>query len=402
MADGASAGAPALNSEAETLRLRSSRGSEELSETLAAAPQRGQLRDEAKEESGNTLSRSAMEQPSGGAELSARSQEVTPRGAMAAGQPMPAAPAPSATEAEPLAAPGSPATSDLVVVRVVVNREALQNRSFDQLLAKNGIRVEATPTSGEGAAANGKVLRDGTLDEADKDDRNWDRFADQPLNADLVLVEAPVDAIESSLSDLNRDEASYLGVSIDEMSTVDTKAATEKDKLAKKLTTDLGAKFNRGNVPAQQEVKLNVKDRWYYARTDEAGAAGREFNFRGGGGGGFGGRDEAAVGRRRRILARPRNRERTQPRPSSAVDGPAARRASKRPSGRPAFVSGKCGGRSFVGRPVAAFRRRAARICAPRTARQRQTSSSLHPHPKRRAAIFSRRRQSGRIVEPSE
>ena len=79
---------------------------------------------------------------------------------------------------------------ELLVVHVVVQQAALENKSFDRLLAEQGIPieepVEEPPTSGDADAATERELAEG-----DDIDRRLDRFGGTVQNTEVVLIEGP-------------------------------------------------------------------------------------------------------------------------------------------------------------------------------------------------------------------
>jgi hypothetical protein len=179
--------------------------------------------------------------------------------------------------------PAQAGEEDFVVVHVVVKPESLRNKTFDQLLTKNGIQMEETPEEEVGVG-----LKREELAARDKVDRKLNRSAEAAQDEDVVIVAAPRTTIESCLSDLKQDQENYLGVSVDapsgKLATAEGKATVDAEVPAKKLATDLATRFNRGSVPPQnveQARRMYFYD--FYAGRGQEAAGGRGF------GGGFGG-----------------------------------------------------------------------------------------------------------------
>ena len=252
--------------------------------------QLGKLGDEAKEANGS-LQAAATNGPaptSAAAESSGRRlAEVPPQGAVG-GEISLGAAATRQVASDALAkAPAQAKEEDFVVVHVVVKRDALRNKTFDQLLTKNGIQLEESPEEETASGSAGEKLA-----EKDNVDRKLDRSAAQNQDVDVVLVEAPPTTIESCLSDLKQDQTNYLGVSVDDspanVATDKDKSAMDAEVPAKKLATDLGTRFNRGTVPPQN-LERGRREYFYdfYAGRGQEPTGGRGFG--GGEGGKFGG-----------------------------------------------------------------------------------------------------------------
>jgi hypothetical protein len=188
-----------------------------------------------------------------------------------------------------LAETGSVAEEDVVVVHVLAKRKALENKVFDQLLASNGIVVDpaygkqvAPPTPAATAAPANAAQNEAASQRAEG--RGAGEAADQSKPAaaevDVVLVDAPSEAILGCMSDLNKDLSNYVGVSVDESAAVKESSlddvSTLKKVPAKKLATDLG-QFSRGVVPQQQkDAYARNKANYYNPQVDaEAVRSGR-------------------------------------------------------------------------------------------------------------------------------
>jgi hypothetical protein len=154
--------------------------------------------------------------------------------------------------------------SKTVVVRVLARREALENKAFDQLLASNGIEVDAEPAD----EMSTPVVRARSAPQLAPEGQAKALFkstAPQPpasgIQDELVLVDAPAPVIESSLATLKADEVNYLGVAVEEAPaagrsrpserTVDSDfSSVEQNALADKAEVELDwTKYNRGTVP---------------------------------------------------------------------------------------------------------------------------------------------------------
>ncbi len=160
---------------------------------------------------------------------------------------------------------------DLVVVHVLAKREALENRTFDQLLLSNGIALEPEAAI-EGTPAAAERYRTmtrsgGTGGRADVP------AAETEADVDVVLVEAPPTKIKSFLSELNQDYAKYLSVSVDDSAPADKALAAAPNK---KLAGEL-QQYNRGSVPQQQKEFLERNKAYYYEQSPAGGPAAGAF-----------------------------------------------------------------------------------------------------------------------------
>jgi hypothetical protein len=198
--------------------------------------------------------------------------------ASAAGQPAP--PADEARAAE----------DPLVVVRVHAKRAALESKTFDQLLERSGIEVDSAADD-SGAT---------TVDESTRSARRYaengqalaavvpapDQVKDD-ATVEAVLVEASPAAIAACMDGLSKDQENFVGLFVDDTSTVKAQSAAEsthnpevfaKLKVAENLEL---SKYNRGVVPAEQE-SLD-RDKYYSYGNDGAGFGGGRFGGAGGG-----------------------------------------------------------------------------------------------------------------------
>lgn len=142
-----------------------------------------------------------------------------------------------------------------LVVHVVAKKYALDNKAFEDLLAKNHIQLESNATTlafEEARRANGIVNRSSKA-------ANADRFAgqveakttDSAQEVELLEVEASRQSIESCLTELQQDSANYAGVAIEKVA-LGQEGAEKSESADKKLVTDL-SRFNRGNISQTQK-----------------------------------------------------------------------------------------------------------------------------------------------------
>jgi negative regulator of sigma E activity len=150
----------------------------------------------------------------------------------------------------------------LVVVHVVTKRDALQRKTFDQLLARNGIVMETDPPSPpptlpSDAAAPGTPPAGSAPGQASRGETD---------ESQTVIVEAPPEAIFSCLSDLNQDKENYAGVLVDDVQSRESAPAGTPGN--EKLAENLGlTQFTRGKVPTTKVQSLSAKS---YVYTGEA------------------------------------------------------------------------------------------------------------------------------------
>ncbi|HJQ81651.1 MAG TPA: zf-HC2 domain-containing protein [Lacipirellulaceae bacterium] len=197
----------------------------------------------------------------------------------------------AAAGGEPAAAPAAPADENqaagdpLVVVRVHAKRTALERRTFDQLLERNGIEVDSAPVAESGLATlDGSRRAARRFAETGQSNGTAEPASDQPDEAatvDAVLVEAPPAAITACIDGLNKDQENILGLWVDETAALEAKSASdsapETDVFAKQnLAENLElTKYNRGVVPAEQESL--ARDKYHFYRSDGAGFGGGRF-----------------------------------------------------------------------------------------------------------------------------
>ena len=140
--------------------------------------------------------------------------------------------------------------ASLVVVHVVAKPEALRNKTFDKLLASNGITIETGQQRSGGAVLNDSARQLA----ADKETEQLpETSVEKPAGdqVEMVLIDAPKPAVLSCLAGLKQDAENYVGVAVDEPAeTVDR--ADADAPLKKKFASDLG-QFNRGIVSQKQK-----------------------------------------------------------------------------------------------------------------------------------------------------
>ena len=148
----------------------------------------------------------------------------------------------------------------LVVVHVLAKREALQHNTFDRLLASHGIAIESQPPQGQTLAFGlGRFNTSGPKEPAvgrDSTALAWEQ------SADMILVDAPAQTIESCLAGLNQNSNDYLGIEVDE-GPAPRDGANENAATAKKLANDL-TRYDRGVIPQRQKDSVNRNEYYYH------------------------------------------------------------------------------------------------------------------------------------------
>jgi hypothetical protein len=192
-----------------------------------------------------------------------------------------------------------PVEEQLVVVRVHAKRAALESKTFDQLLERNGIEVDSavedagtTNVAQETRSArryveNGQAAAAG---EPAPEQRKED------ATVEAVLVEASPAAIASCMDGLNKDVENFVGLVVDDTRAVKAQSATEaardpqmfaKQQLAENLEL---SKYNRGTVPAEPESLARDKSSYFYRSGGGGFGGGRQgYGADGGRLGGYGG-----------------------------------------------------------------------------------------------------------------
>jgi hypothetical protein len=189
-----------------------------------------------------------------------------------------------------------------VVIRVLARREALANKSFDQVLESNGIQVDSVAPDSASmptvrAQSESKVAEQAEQSESELLRGNAGPNPTSGSEEELVLVDAPAEAIELSLQTLNADAVNYLGIKIDEAGQTSTEAQRQAGATADYSTQDLGAfakqraaanawsRFNRGVVPSSDDGLARDKLSYYMFSDEPADRYGVARGFRGGYGG---------------------------------------------------------------------------------------------------------------------
>ncbi|HVT26740.1 MAG TPA: zf-HC2 domain-containing protein [Lacipirellulaceae bacterium] len=155
------------------------------------------------------------------------------------------------------AAPGSgesnlfASQNQLVIVHVVATRDAIQNKSFERLLADHRIDLVSQSSKDKSPFARGRAFRQQAPELGIK---LADKFA-AGQDAHFVLVEAPEPAIVSCLASLHKDSANFVGIDIDQSGNVHDRA-DEASRTNKKLADDL-RRFSRGVVPREQMKSID-------------------------------------------------------------------------------------------------------------------------------------------------
>ena len=175
------------------------------------------------------------------------------------------------------------------------SRGGTRNKSFDELLAKNGVQLEESTEAETASASAGAGVQ-----EKAKLNRAMSRTAGDTLDAsgkksaeDVILVAAPQATIDACLSELKRDEVNYLGIEVDDAAgriasaEAKDKALVEAEAPARSLADDLGARYNRGKVSSQKVEEF--RDRYYFKDSRDSGKLAIGGERIGGGQGGFGG-----------------------------------------------------------------------------------------------------------------
>jgi len=163
----------------------------------------------------------------------------------------------SMAAAEDKAAEPSDAAQRLLV-RVNVKPEALQNRTFDEVLERNQIEIEQPAESKSDREALAEVPQ-------------------EPQDVDVLLLEAAPAQIASTLADLKADHANYLGIEVED------EGAGSQGTIANERTGYDFQQYSRGFVPLQQKVEVAPNFNYYYEAEQGPNRAdrklGRELEF---------------------------------------------------------------------------------------------------------------------------
>jgi hypothetical protein len=200
-------------------------------------------------------------------------QGVAEVGGRLGGEPAPASglngepPTGSPLPDDAVAAKSMEEEESLIVVHVRAKPAAIQAKTFDHVLEANGIYFDrdASQARGEQAAIDAVAERSQLWSQDDKETRGKKVLPE--LNSegsvDVVLVEAPPNAIESCVAQLSNDYVNCVSVDVDESDRApeaegavisSDKADAFKLMPAKKLVSDLG-KYRRGFGAMEQKAR---------------------------------------------------------------------------------------------------------------------------------------------------
>ena len=193
------------------------------------------------------------------------------------------------------------AAGELLVVRVVAKRAAIQSKAIDRVLERNGITV-ADEASDEVAPRSAPPSRDRVPQQSQRNvrarvDGVTAEAQTDAAEQDALLVQATPAAIEACLEMLHSDTENYVGLQVADATTADAEWFYDagamhdyfqeaKEAPRKKTAEQFGwTKYGRGSVPPQDESLARTKTYLHYgleAQTDryEAGES-----LRGGRGG---------------------------------------------------------------------------------------------------------------------
>jgi len=160
----------------------------------------------------------------------------------------------------------------LVVVRVLVKREAIEQKKFERLLAAHGITFEPEP-NGEQPEIDRRLGQQGIEDLARRRlaQTTAERAPGAAEDREWVLVEAPAGAIASCLKDLHGDEENFLGVAVEDGPATDQVSSSES-LAAQKPAADL-SQFNRGIVPPRSQRALPSDESYFQHQAEQGGGA---------------------------------------------------------------------------------------------------------------------------------
>jgi hypothetical protein len=150
-----------------------------------------------------------------------------------------------------------------LIVHVVAKKYALDNNAFEDLLAKNRITFEPETDrlASEESRRGGGAVYSSKAAEADSFARKQvAKPTDGAQEVEFLEVDAPLQSIESCLTELQQDSANYAGVAIEKVA-VGQEGGEKSESADKKVVTDL-SRFNRGDVSQEQK---NVVPEKYYA-----------------------------------------------------------------------------------------------------------------------------------------
>jgi hypothetical protein len=206
---------------------------------------------------------------------------------------------------------------ELLVVHVNARPEALEQKLFDAMLARNGITVEepSEPATSE--------LRDESVDTLSRSGVTGSRTsaaessrAGEQSEVDVVLVEAPPAQIYGCLAEIDADRANYLGIEVDD-------ALVPAERAAANRSSNLDWKqHERGSVPVKQRLQV-APDNNLYLEAD-----GKQYAL-GGGEAGESSRERADAAKDKLELATQGRAMRVQPQFGADYSGMAAGKLAK-------------------------------------------------------------------------
>lgn len=178
--------------------------------------------------------------------------------------------------------------AQLVVVRVLAKRSALQNKAFDRVLASNQIVLADTlapTTTSETQPAAAPLALSAPADRysdaepaapAAEAEHVSESDIQSQITEEAVLVEASPTALFSCIESINQDSQNFSGLAVDDaaanVTAYGVAVVEESDESnialtadAKQRANDLGlTRFNRGVVPKQQRQLSRDAAQFYY------------------------------------------------------------------------------------------------------------------------------------------
>lgn len=158
-----------------------------------------------------------------------------------------------------VAADGAPTVEqDFVIVHVSATPEAIENKSFEQMLASNGIAFDE-PAREEEAVES--TLPGGQTAGALADESKAIDTATPVAQVEMVLVEAPTEQITACLNTLRNDAANYVAVE------VEGDAPQQSARVRQQVAALNLSQFSRGAISLQQKERYApVKNNYFEGR----------------------------------------------------------------------------------------------------------------------------------------
>lgn len=148
----------------------------------------------------------------------------------------------------------------MLVVNIQAKPEALQQRLFDEVLARNGIVVEepvAVSADEPSRAPAAAATRSGNTPAAGEELRPSESLsADKQPQLDVVLVEAAPAQIAKCLAEIDADRSNYLGIEVDDLATADRAEVRASPRFHWK-------QHERGVVPKKQQLRRDAENKFY-------------------------------------------------------------------------------------------------------------------------------------------